>query len=215
MSAVAPQPNLRSLGASVSARARLRPRARTQWLALAVALVVLSGVVVAWGLGEVADRVSVVQVARPVRAGTALTVDDLTVVGVAYDSQVTALVPAASLSKLAGRVAAVDLAPGALMQKGMWRDAPALLQGEESVGAVLAVGRFPAGLAAGDFAEVVAIDGDAAAPRVTVRVVQADLDDEGRLVLTMAALDVDAPAVAQLAATDRLVLLGQPVVSTP
>jgi len=26
---------------------------------------------------------------------------------------------------------------------------------------------------------------------------------------------VDAPSVAQLAATDRLVLLGQPVVSTP
>ena len=162
MSTVAPAASARAAGPA--SRRRALPRARTQWLALAAALVVLSGVVVTWALGEAAGRVSMVQVVRPVRAGVALTVDDLGVTGVAYDPAVTGLVPAASLEALAGKVAAVDLAPGVLMQKGMWRSAPALLDGEESVGAVLAIGRFPAGLAAGDFAEAVPVD-DAVASR--------------------------------------------------
>lgn len=213
MSTVAPVAAATRRSPVSAARSRWVPRARTQWLALAAALVVLAGVVVAWGLGEAADRVPVVQVARPVRAGDVLSVDDLAVVGVAHDAGVTGLVPAASLEQLAGRVAAIDLTVGVLVQHGMWREAPALLEGEQSVGAVLAIGRFPDGLAAGDFAEVVDLDGAAASPRVTVRVVQVDLDEEGRLVLTLAALRADAPVVARLAASERMALLGQPVVT--
>ena len=198
---------------STSIIGRVRPRA--QWMVMAAALVVLAGVLVAWALGAAADRTAVVRVARAVRAGTPLTTADLAVVGVAHDGDVSGLVPAASLDELAGRVAAVDLVPGVLMQHGMWREAPALLQGEASVGAVLPVGRFPAGLAAGDFAQVVAVDARPGSALPTVRVIQADTDDDGRLVLTLAALQDDAPVVAQLAATDRLLLLGQPVVSAP
>ena len=102
--------------------ARVRSRVRTQWLALGAALVVLSGVLVAWALTKAADRVQVVQVAQSVSAGDVLEAADLSVTGIAFDDEVQGLVPAASLQALVGRVAAIDLAPGALLSVGMWRD---------------------------------------------------------------------------------------------
>ena len=80
----------------MSARTRVRSRVRAQWLALAAALVVLAGVLVAWALTDAADRVSVVQVARAVRAGEVIQEDDLTIAGVAFDHGVQGLVPAAA-----------------------------------------------------------------------------------------------------------------------
>ncbi|HNJ98019.1 MAG TPA: isocitrate/isopropylmalate family dehydrogenase, partial [Ilumatobacteraceae bacterium] len=155
---------------------RVRGRVRTQWLALGAALVVLAGVLVAWGLSQAAARVEVVQVARPVAAGQPLTADDLTVTGVAYDSGVSGLVPASSLDRLVGRVAAVDLQRGALVQVGMWSDEPALLDGEDRVGAVLAAGNFPAGLHRGDVAVAAGIDSTTATTPVVVRVIDSAVE---------------------------------------
>lgn len=241
--------------------ARVRGRVQTQWLALAAALVVLAGVLVAWGLSQAAERVEVVQVARPVQAGDELALDDLQITGVAYDGQVTGLVPAASLERLVGRVAAVDLDAGALMQVGMWADAPAVLEGEDRVGAVLKAGNFPADLARGDVALAAALDsldsgslgeagggdgvtdggqgddegdgegdGDAgggeaggeaagstttAGAVVTVRVLDIADNGDGRVVITLAVPAVHSVAVARLAATDRLLLVGRDAVGEP
>lgn len=191
-------------------KAQRNPRAkvRTQWMALGGALVVLAGILVVWSLSTAADRVQVVRVARPVHAGVALRADDLSVAGVAYDASVQGLVPARSIDALIGRVAAIDLAPGVLLQKGMWRDAPPLKTGEHAVGVVLKPGRMPSSIAAGDEAIAAPLQpGDAAVP-VAVRVIDVTVADDGTTTVSLAVPDASAVAVAQLAATDQLVLVG-------
>ena len=109
---------------------RARSRVRTQWMALGAALVVLAGLLVAWGLSNAADRVEVVQLASDVSAGDVFEATDLALASVAYDGAVVGLVPAGSLKSLVGRVAAIDLQAGALVQSGMWRDDSDLAFGE-------------------------------------------------------------------------------------
>jgi hypothetical protein len=198
-------------------QSRVRSRVRTQWLALAAALVVLAGVLVAWALSNAADRVQVVRVTQAVSAGEVISAADLTVVGVAFDAEVQGLVPAASLDALVGRVAAVDLEPGVLLVAGMWRDAPETLVGEEAVGAVLRAGRFPLGLARGDVALAAPVDAAAAAAAepVSVRVIDVEVGVDGELSVTLAVAADSAVAVAQLAATDQLLLVGQPATAQP
>jgi hypothetical protein len=195
----------------MKANRRVQSKVRTQWLALGAALVVLAGVLVAWALSKAAERVPVVQVAREVPSGHALAAEDLTVTGVASDSQVPGLVPAKSLDALVGRIAAVDLAAGALMQQGMWRDEPLLAVGEQSVGVVLAPGRYPAGLAEGDLAVAASLAPGGAAVQSAVRVIDSSVTADGDALFTLAVTEADAVAVAQLAATDQLVLVGQSV----
>lgn len=193
---------------AVGAR-RVRSRVHTQWLALGAALVVLAGVLVAWGLSQAAERVQVVQVARELPAGHVLEAADLTVAGVAYDGAVQGLVPAASLQALVGRVTTIDLAPGALVQVGMWSDLPPLLAGEDRVGAVLAAGRYPAGLSRGDVAVAAAIDPTIEFAAVAVRVLDVVETSQGELHITLAVGEGSAVAVGQLAATDQLLLVGR------
>jgi len=194
---------------------RVRSRVHTQWLALGAALVVLAGVLVAWGLSQAAERVQVVQVAREVRAGEVLQAGDLTITGVAYDGVVQGLVPAASMHALVGRVAAIDFTQGALVQVGMWSDLPPLADGEDRVGAVLAAGRFPVGLTRGDVAVAAAIDDTTEFAAVAVRVLDALEGPDGDLVITLAVDQASAVAVAQLAATEQLLLVGRASGTTP
>jgi hypothetical protein len=189
---------------------RLRSSVQTQWLALGGALVVLAGVLVAWALSRASDRVEVVQVAQAVQAGQVITADDLTVTGLAYDAPPHGLVPAVSLGELAGRVAAIDLEPGVLVQAGMWRADPSLAPGEQRVGVVLAPGRLPEGLAQGDTGVAAALDpADPAAP-VEVRVLAASITADGATSLTLAVAADSAVAIARLAASEQLVIVGQP-----
>ena len=194
----------------MSIAVKVRPKVRTQWLALAAAAVVLAGVLVAWGVQQAAHRVQVVRLVRDVPAGTEFTADDLGLVGVAYDLPLNGVVPAASLDRLVGRVAAYELHAGSLVQAGMWRDAISLAAGEQSVGAVLSPGRLPAELAEGDIAVASPLAVDPAQPPVEVRVMTTEPTDDGRVRLTLAVPAVAAVAVAQLAATDQLVLVGRP-----
>jgi flagella basal body P-ring formation protein FlgA len=187
---------------------RVKSRVRAQWLVLAAALTVLAGLLVAWALAGAADRVDVVSMARPVAAGTVIQLDDLTVAHVAFDGEVQGLVPATSMDALVGRMATVDLPAGSLLTAGMWADATGLTAGERTVGAVLDAGRFPIGLAQGSAALAVAIDGEPAG--VAVRVVDATTTEAGELRITLAVPDADASRIAQLAATDRLVVIGMP-----
>ena len=210
---------VRGAGTGVRPASGVRRRVHTQWLALGAALVVLSGVMVAWGLSRAAERVQVVQMARDVPAGHVLAATDLTITGVAYDGAVHGLVPEGSLHALVGRVAAVDLLAGELVQVGMWRDDAALAVGEDRVGAVLAPGRFPRGLASGDLADAASLGGltDTAAgePAVTVRVLDVQETADGGLSVTLAVAATDAVHVAQLAATEQLLLVGRPTEAQP
>lgn len=190
---------------------RVRSRVRTHWLALGAALVVLASVLVGWALTQAADRVQVVQVAQTVKAGDVIVAADLTAADVAFDAEVQGLIPVASLKALVGRVATIDLQPGTLMQAGMWSDAPELSSGEEAVGALLAAGRFPVGLARGDLAIAAPIDSAIATDPTIVRVIAVQVESNGDLLVTLAVAHADSVAVAQLAATNQLLLIGQSV----
>lgn len=213
---------------------KVRSRVRPQWLVFAAALVVLAGVLVAWGMQQATARVQVVQLVRAVASGQPFQADDLGTVGVAYDARVEGLVPAESLDKLVGRVAAADLQPGQLVQAGMWRDQAALRVGERSVGAVLRAGRMPAGLVAGDVAVAAQMldsaaiaaataasstaassTADGAEPAITstplpvvVRLIDVQTTAEGNQLVTLAVPEASAVSVAQWAATEQLVLVG-------
>lgn len=189
---------------------RARSRVRTQWLALGAALVVLAGVVVAWALSNAADRVEVVQVVQAVPVGEVIEADDLALTSIAFDDAVVGLVPSMSSSSLVGRVAAIDLQPGVLLQTGMWRDATEIAAGEESVGAMLAPGHFPGGLARGDTVRAAAVDSTVASVPVAARVLDVELGANGDLAVTLAVPAAQSIAIAQLAATAQLVLIGQP-----
>lgn len=210
-------------------RPRVRGRVRTQWMALGAALVVLAGVVVAWAVAAAGRRVMVVQVAQQVAAGDVLDADDLLLTGVAFDPGVEGLVPAASLDALIGRVAAIDLEPGVLLQRGMWRDGAVLRDGERAVGAVLDAGRFPLGLGVGSTVLAASLtDLSIAGPSaegapppdpdsptgpvstlpVSMRVVDVVALDDGSVSFSFAVPLESAVLVAQLAATDQLVVVG-------
>lgn len=189
---------------------KARSRVRTQWLALGAALVVLAGLMVAWALSNAADRVEVVQLARGVSAGDVIGPNDLALASVAYDDAVVGLVPSESLNSLVGRVAAIDLQAGALVQSGMWRDASHLAPGEESVGALLTPGRYPGGLARGDIVMAAPLDAAAAFTTTAVRVLDVQADSNGDLIATLAVPAAQSVAVAQLAANSQLLLVGQP-----
>jgi hypothetical protein len=188
-----------------------RVSVRTQWTALGGALVVLAGVVVAWGLARAADRVQVVQIAQEVRAGEVIAADDLVLVGVAHDGSVAALVPAAAGGSAVGKVAAIDLQPGVLLQTGMWRDAPSLGAGEQRVGVVLAPGRFPDDLGRGDTAVAAPLDPADPLEPVGVRVLDVAATPEGDTALTLAVPHAAAVTVARLGAAEQLVLVGDAV----
>lgn len=187
---------------------RVRSQVRTQWMAFGGALVVMAGVLVAWALSSAADRVQVVRVVQEVPAGQPIPLEALAVTGVAYDAGVDGLVPSASLADLAGRIAAIDLQPGVLVQAGMWRDAPALLEGEQRVGVVLRPGRLPGDLGQGDTAVAAAIDPADPFVPARVRVLDAVPATDGTTSLTLAVGSDDAVGVARLAANDLLVLVG-------
>jgi hypothetical protein len=247
---------------------RTSGRVRTQWMAMAAALVVLAGIVVTWAVSSAGRRVQVVQVAQEVAAGTPIEAADLVTAAVAFEPGVEGLVPAASLDALLGRIAAIDLAPGVLLQRGMWRDGETLAEGERAVGAVLSAGRFPPGLAPGDLVIGAPLDGlfmdgldalggsagaglgggtssgsgDSAAGGSTgnaasgtsagsssdamsdsadgvsldgsggilMRVLDVTLLENGSVTVSLAVVAAQAVAVAQLAATDQLVIVRLP-----
>lgn len=189
---------------------KISSQVRTQWLALGGALVVLAGVLVAWTLSSAGDRVQVVQVAQSVPAGQALTAEDLTVTGIAFDGPMEGLVPATAAEELVGRVAAVDLQPGTLLLVGMWRDEVALAPGETRVGVVLKPGWMPSGLGRGDTAYAAALDASGSTAAVPVRVLDAITQPDGNTSLTLAVPATDAVTVARLGASDLLVLIGVP-----
>ncbi len=203
---------------------RVRTQLRAQWLVLAAALTVLAGVLVAWAIDRAADRVDVVSIARPVAAGTVIQADDLTTTAIAFDSPVTGLAPASSMSALVGRVATVDLQPGVLLTAGMWADGTGLSAGERTVGALLPAGRYPSGIAQGSTAMAIATlrsdtgsgagSGAGEGDDVEVRVLDVDADERGALRVTLAVPEAHATGVAMLAAADGLVLIGVPAIVT-
>ena len=207
-----PQPMTNGSGPLPAAGSRARGpvrRVQVPWLVAAVAALLLATIVVLTGLARAADRTRVLGVARPVAAGAALTADDLVVRSVAVDGADAGFVVDGHENEIVGQVAVKALAAGELLTRSDVAAAPELRAGERRVGAVVKPGRFPLGARRGGVLSAFALDGDRS-QLIAVRVLDVTVAKDGAATLGMAVPSDVAPVVAQWAASDRLVLVGEP-----
>lgn len=195
-----------------TARFARRRRSRAAAGVLLIVGFAFAGVVVYGGAG---DRQSVLAAVRTVRAGSTLTANDVTPVLADIETGV-GVVPAGERDRLIGKVAAVDLVPGALLAPGQVAERSKAPSGRAIVGATLKEGLFPLGLRAGDKVVMFMVPPDnsgpteaaAAAPAVDATVVEVGPSvQEGAVTL---ALELDpgaASPVAVAAFRGRLVVV--------
>ena len=181
-------------------------RVRLPWLAAAAGLAVLVAALVLWGFGRAAERREVVMVVAPVEAGDPITVAALGSTMVAIDSSSTQLFSASQRAELAGKIAAIDLAPGDLLGPSLISTGPSVPDGWLEIGGLLRAGRYPVSLSVGDQLLALPMDGADVTP-VAVLVVESSVGDDRALMVVLAAAPESAAQVAQWAASDDLVLV--------
>ena len=205
-------------------RAGERPRAGRRRMRLSLvlfgALIVLVGAVAGVQVAaRVDDRVAVLTVARPVKAGQVIAAADVTTALVSVDAGV-ATMPASSRASVVGRIAAMPLATGALLgpvQVGppVWPAA-----GEALAAVAVKPGRAPDGLAPGMRVTVLIVPqiqpgtaadtGGAATVRAeaTVESVQQTADQAGGLLVTVLTKTEAAQRIAAASGEAALVQHG-------
>jgi hypothetical protein len=131
---------------------RQRPRRNRRRIVAGVVLMVVCGWLAAVVFLSAGSRREVVALTNRVERFAELSEDDLTVVRVAADSDVVT-VPASQLDDFVGRVAGIEMLPGALLQADavLDEDAPTVSDGDAVVGVLLtapdAPDRLPRGAA--------------------------------------------------------------------
>ena len=181
-------------------------RVRLPWLAAAAGLAVLVAALVLWGFGRAAERREVVMIVAPVEAGDPITDAALGSTMVAIDSSSTQLFSASQRAELAGKIAAIDLAPGDLLGPSLISTGPSVPDGWLEIGGLLRAGRYPVSLSVGDQLLALPMDGADVTP-VAVLVVESSVGDDRALMVVLAAAPESAAQVAQWAASDDLVLV--------
>lgn len=129
------------------------PRRYGQW-AGAVLFVVVAVLLAGWFWQQESDRVSVLEVAQAVPAGTKVTADDLRVVDVAG---VGDAISSRDSDQVVGETAAVGLVAGQILTPGMVTDSPIPGPGQRIVGMQLDSTHAPDALEPGDVVEVLAV----------------------------------------------------------
>ena len=181
-------------------------RVRLPWLAAAAGLAVLVAALVWWGFGRAAERREVVMIVAPVEAGDPITDAALGSTMVAIDSSSTQLFSASQRAELAGKIAAIDLAPGDLLGPSLISTGPSVPDGWLEIGGLLRAGRYPVSLSVGDQLLALPMEGQDVTP-VAVLVVESSVGDDRALMVVLAAAPESAAQVAQWAASDDLVLV--------
>lgn len=213
-------PATKQVPAAPAVRQAAAPR---QWspkaLLGAALLVVLGGLLVMVALPAYANRVNVVVLARPVRAGHVLVADDLRTAKVAAGADVST-VRAAALGTVLGKMARTDLSAGVLVSPSLVADSNGFVAGQALVGLALKTGQLPAtGASAGQRVSIVGTPGTGsgqtsplAGASFSAVVVSAGVKDPatGLSVLDVRVRAVDAASVARLASTGNLAVLVLP-----
>lgn len=189
-------------------------RRRPLLVALGVLLVALGALATWWLLDRAGDRVSVLAVVREVPYGAVVTEGDLAVTAVSVDPSVP-IVPASERDSVVGAIAATRLLPGSLLSPASVMAVAPPSAGEVLVGVAVGSSRMPAtGLREGDRIAVVGIppQGDdidrsaiSAIDATVVRVGDADLD--GVVVVDVAVVPGDGPALAAWSASGRVAIV--------
>lgn len=190
---------------------QLRPRRNPRLMALGVLCMCLGALGAAMAFAQLSRSESVVLVQRAVARGEVVKTGDLTVTNLGNAPGV-ATVPAGAIADLVGKRALVDLPMGSIVGPNAIGET-VLPPGTALVGLKVAPGRIPGlPLPAGTSLILVAVPRDAEtitgfqaqATVVSAPTVQAD----GALTLDVAVPIDSAPAVATLAATDQIVVIG-------
>lgn len=173
-----------------------------------------SAFVVAVLYSDAGERRPVLALAQPVAAGQAIEADDLREVMVATDGGVRT-VAAGDRADVIGRTASVPLAADALLTEEQLGDTPLLDPSEAVFGAVLAEGRYPAELRAGDRVLLYELPSttETASPAEAVRATVVAVRDgqaPGSISATLSVAAGDAGAMATAAGQDRLILVLAP-----
>lgn len=184
-------------------------RLQVPWLVAAVAALLLATLVVLVGLSRAADRTRVLAVSRPIPAGEVVPADALMVRSIAVDGGPSGFVAEGREADIVGKVAVKALEAGELLTVSDVAGVPELGASERRVGAVMKPTRLPPGARRGEALSAFAVDGDRSV-LVPARVLDVSVGKDGVATLGLAVGTEQAPLVAQWAASDRLVLVGEP-----
>lgn len=207
-----------AVGAAPGREAAVRRRRRPALWAAGAVLVAVSGLGTAALVGQAGDRVDVLAVARTVPVGQRIGAEDLAVARVAADPALRP-VAAADRDRVVGRVAAVELRPGALLTAQEVTDTAVPAAGQQVVGVAVRAGQLPArGVRPGDEVLVVPVPGDQTRAGDTVgapggesipaRVVQTGpANVDGVSTVDVVVSTGVGPRVAALASTGRVALV--------
>lgn len=130
---------LRSAGGGLPGRGG---RTRIPLLLLGLLIMLGAGLGFAVWSADVNERESVLVAARPIRAGSVVTEDDVRTVQLGGATEVSSL-PESILGDLLGTTALADVAEGTVLNTGMFVEGAAVGTGEAVVGVVLEPGAVP------------------------------------------------------------------------
>jgi hypothetical protein len=195
----------------MAARASARNRSR---ILIGCLLALVSALAMAVLYSDAGERRLVLALAKPVAAGQVIEGDDLREVMLATDGGLSTLA-AGNRDDVIGRKAAVPLAAGALLTEEQLGETPLFDSSDAVFGAVLAEGRFPAELRAGDrvllYELPSATDAADAAEAVRATVVAVrEGQAPGSISATISVPAGDAGAMATAAGQDRLIVVLAP-----
>ena len=200
---------------SAPATPRLPGRRNPKWIALGVIAICLGGLLSYVIYSRVATEASVVAVAHTVYRGEAIERGDLTTVTLRRGS-VAAAIPAGRIDDLVGQRAVFDLAEGSVVSEIAVGDVVVPPDGRSVVGLKLSGGRAPASLLLpGSPVRLVALPANDAAAKdklagsvYVARVVDQSAAPDGTSTLVnVEVASAQAPAIAALAAQDRLAVI--------
>jgi hypothetical protein len=194
--------------------ARSTNRNRTR-IVIGAAVMIVSAFAAAVLYADAGDRQPYLVVAKRVAAGEVLNADDLGQTLAAIDGR-TSAVRAADRASMIGRIATVDLVPGALLAPSQLSDRAPEASADAVIAARLDEGRAPAGLAVGDSVLLYEVpsDGDevdATVAPVAGRVVAVETAADGSAqIVSVAVNPADARRAAVAAARGRITLVLAP-----
>ncbi len=193
----------------------LRARKNPVWLAIGILAICLG----ALGAGQLVDRLSVsndvLVTTKAIARGDLIQESDIRAMRVGDISGISAA-PQSELKNLVGQLAQIDMAANSIVPEGAAGEA-VVPAGSTHLGLSLGAGRMPSGfLPAGTRVLLVAVspsDEKPVAPGefpATVVSANGTADDSGARLVDVSVKRKDAATVAELAATDRIVLVRLP-----
>lgn len=140
-------------------------------LGIGIAVILVSVIGSLWWQARGANPTRIAVAADDVRAGDVLSTDDLAVVSISSDDELS-LIAAAEAATVVGQRAVTDIAAGSPLMRAQFSVLTPLSSSESLVGVVVDASRAPLEIAAGDLVDVVALDRDLTGSDIVTSVVR-------------------------------------------